>query len=137
MAEGRGVTAKVRWVSKANEEGRSRWIHCTPLLGISGQIGVWMVVIIDEQQEDVATRRWRQAPPIPTSSLYSPHTSTQKESQNRPGRIRSKTGGEERRFERRTASQPVRNGQINVSNGYSSTEGSSVRSHSPNSLHLD
>lgn len=65
LAEGRGVTAKVRWVSKADEEGRNRWIHCTPLIGSNGQIGVWMVVIIDDDQ--AISRRWKQAPPVATS----------------------------------------------------------------------
>jgi hypothetical protein len=141
MAEGRGVTAKVRWVSKTNEEGRSRWIHCTPLLGGNGQIGVWMVVIIDEQQEDGAIRRWRQAPPVSASPVLSPPMSAQKENQNRAGRMRSKTSGEERRYERRPASQPVRNGYVNGSNDYTSGEasvqGSSIRSHSPTSLRID
>jgi len=54
----RGVTAKIRWLPHAvsdledhYEEGRPRWIHCTPLLG---------------QKEHIAPhRRFRQAPPIP------------------------------------------------------------------------
>ena len=62
LAEGRGVTAKVRWTSKVDEEGRNRWIHCTPLLGSNGQIGVWMVVLVDDDQE--LSRRWKQAPPV-------------------------------------------------------------------------
>jgi len=62
MAEGRGVTAKVRWVSKVDEDGRNRWIHCTPLLGSNGQIGVWMVVLVDDDQ--ALSRRWKQAPPV-------------------------------------------------------------------------
>lgn len=62
LAEGRGVTAKVRWISKADEEGRNRWIHCTPLLGSNSQIGVWMVVLIDDDQE--ISRKWKQAPPV-------------------------------------------------------------------------
>lgn len=62
LAEGRGVTAKVRWVSKADEEGRNRWIHCTPLLGSNGHIGVWMIVLVDDDQE--LSRRWKQAPPV-------------------------------------------------------------------------
>lgn len=62
LAEGRGVTAKVRWVSKADEDGRNRWIHCTPLLGSNNQIGVWMVVLVDDDQE--LSRRWKQAPPV-------------------------------------------------------------------------
>ena len=140
MAEGRGVTAKVRWVSKAAEEGRSRWIHCTPLLGGNGQIGVWMVVIIDEHQADGALRPSRQAPPIAASPIaaspsYS-QAAAQKESQNRPGRMQSKTSSEERRYERRTTSQPVRNGYVSGTNGHNSVEASvqgSVQSHSPTS----
>ena len=62
LAEGRGVTAKVRWVSRSDEEGRNRWIHCTPLLGSNGQIGVWMVVLVDDDTE--MQRRWKQAPPV-------------------------------------------------------------------------
>ena len=50
FAEGRGVTAKVRWVTKHDEEGRPKWIHCTPLLGINGQTGVWMVIIVDDDK---------------------------------------------------------------------------------------
>ena len=62
LAEGRGVTAKVRWISRIDEDGRNRWIHCTPLLGSNGQIGVWMVVLVDDDQE--ISRRWKQAPPV-------------------------------------------------------------------------
>ena len=62
LAEGRGVTAKVHWVSKVEEDGRNRWIHCTPLIGSNGQIGVWMVIIIDDDQD--SSRRWKQAPPV-------------------------------------------------------------------------
>lgn len=49
FAEGRGVTAKVRWVSRGDEQGKNKWIHCTPLVGNQGQIGVWMVVIVDDE----------------------------------------------------------------------------------------
>ncbi|KAK0619308.1 hypothetical protein B0T14DRAFT_584760 [Immersiella caudata] len=31
--DGTVVTARVRWVSKLDREGRPRWIHCTPLVG--------------------------------------------------------------------------------------------------------
>ena len=69
LAEGRGVTAKVRWVTKTDEEGRNKWIHCTPLLGINGQIGVWMVVIVSEEKSHkrIATGG-RHAPPVPERS---------------------------------------------------------------------
>ena len=69
FADGRGVTAKVRWVTKADDEGRNKWIHCTPLLGTNGQIGVWMVVIVNEEKPG---RRiptgGRQAPTVPQRS---------------------------------------------------------------------
>lgn len=57
LADGRGVTAKVRWVSKHDEEGRNKWIHCTPLLGLNGQIGAWMVVIIDDERHKLQRER--------------------------------------------------------------------------------
>ncbi|TID26418.1 hypothetical protein E2P81_ATG00892 [Venturia nashicola] len=66
LAEGRGVTAKVRWLSsRSDEEGRARWIHCTPLLGGSGSVGVWMVVIVDDEVGTGGSqRRYRIAPPV-------------------------------------------------------------------------
>jgi hypothetical protein len=71
LADGsRGVTAKVRWLATASadpddvEEGRPRWIHCTPLLGPSGAVGVWMVVLVDEENQNNAPRRFRNAPPV-------------------------------------------------------------------------
>ncbi|KAJ5371971.1 PAS-associated C-terminal [Penicillium concentricum] len=51
MMAGRSVTARIRWMTKSNGQGRNRWIHCTPLLANNGQIGVWMVVVIDEEEE--------------------------------------------------------------------------------------
>ncbi|KAL8940651.1 MAG: hypothetical protein Q9216_002699 [Gyalolechia sp. 2 TL-2023] len=72
LAEGRGVTAKVRWVTRADEDGRNRWIHCTPLVGSNGQIGVWMVILVDDDQG--LSRRWKQAPPVGPhrGKLYEP-----------------------------------------------------------------
>ncbi|KAF2837887.1 hypothetical protein M501DRAFT_995130 [Patellaria atrata CBS 101060] len=63
LAEGRGVTAKVRWMSSSGNEGRNRWIHCTPLLGNNGGVGVWMIVIVDDESS-LAGRKFRQAPPV-------------------------------------------------------------------------
>lgn len=70
LGEGRGVTAKIRWLTRADDsgegEGRSRWIHCTPLLGHSGAVGVWMVVLVDEEGVGAGEgrRRFRPAPPV-------------------------------------------------------------------------
>jgi hypothetical protein len=65
LAEGRGVTAKVRWISgrHGDDEGRARWIHCTPLLGQNGTVGVWMVVIVDDEVGGLQ-RKFRVAPPV-------------------------------------------------------------------------
>ncbi|KAH7402721.1 hypothetical protein BKA66DRAFT_404020 [Pyrenochaeta sp. MPI-SDFR-AT-0127] len=72
LADGsRGVTAKIRWLPQAvqnlegsYDEGRPRWIHCTPLLGQSGAVGVWMVVLVDEKEHSQPVRRFRPAPPV-------------------------------------------------------------------------
>ena len=87
LAECRGVTAKVRWVSRADENGRSRWIHCTPLLGSNGQIGVWMVVLIDDEED--LNRRWKQAPPV---DRFYPRQDTNGPSYD--GRLRLKSSDE-------------------------------------------
>lgn len=63
FSEGRGVTAKIRWISRHEDEGRNRWIHCTPLYGSNGQIGVWMVVLVDDE-DSKTVRRFREAPPV-------------------------------------------------------------------------
>ena len=66
LAEGRGVTAKVRWLTRADDgDGRNRWIHCTPLIGADSRIGVWMVVVVDDDEPDSIRRRLqRMAPPV-------------------------------------------------------------------------
>lgn len=63
MADGRRVTAKIRWISSPRrnvEYSRPRWIHATPLLGSSGTVGVWMVIIVDEEEEDLAKKSVKQ-----------------------------------------------------------------------------
>ncbi|CAI7606654.1 unnamed protein product [Penicillium palitans] len=57
MIAGRSVTARIKWMTKFNNQGRHRWIHCTPLLADSGQIGVWMVVVIDDDYDDGSSVR--------------------------------------------------------------------------------
>lgn len=63
LADGRGVTAKIRWTARNDDEGRNRWIHCTPLVGSNGAIGVWMVVLVDDESSR-PPRRFRTAPPV-------------------------------------------------------------------------
>ncbi|KAK3378331.1 hypothetical protein B0H63DRAFT_244801 [Podospora didyma] len=62
--DGTVITAKIRWISKHDLDGRSRWIHCTPLVGSNGAIGVWMIVIVDD--DDIHSRPRRSAPPVQT-----------------------------------------------------------------------
>ncbi|CAP86334.1 Pc20g10050 [Penicillium rubens Wisconsin 54-1255] len=57
MMAGRSVTARIKWMTRFNNQGRHRWIHCTPLLANNGQIGVWMVIVIDDEDEHSA--RWQ------------------------------------------------------------------------------
>lgn len=53
LHQGRGVTAKIHWLIRPYAEiedvsdGRPRWVHCTPLLNHRGQIGVWMIILLD------------------------------------------------------------------------------------------
>jgi hypothetical protein len=51
---GTGVTAKVPWIphpgSKSGDEGKPRWIHCTPLCGSDERVGVWMVVLVENEE---------------------------------------------------------------------------------------
>ncbi|KAK8035321.1 hypothetical protein PG993_010316 [Apiospora rasikravindrae] len=75
LADGQGVTAKVRWLSSVSGSaasqnvedgttpGRGRWIHATPLLGSNGAVGVWMVVLVDDEAE-ASRRHPREAPPV-------------------------------------------------------------------------
>ncbi|KAH8652451.1 hypothetical protein BX600DRAFT_516485 [Xylariales sp. PMI_506] len=80
FADGHGVTAKVRWISgkkgldtednsaagngnNAGGPGRGRWIHTTPLLGGNGAVGVWMVVLVDDENE-AKMRSKKEAPPV-------------------------------------------------------------------------
>ncbi|KAM0581379.1 hypothetical protein ACHAPW_008554 [Verticillium nonalfalfae] len=62
FADGHGVTAKIRWSSKPGVEGRPRWIHCTPLVGSNGAVGVWMVVLVDDEVDPLP--RHMQAPAV-------------------------------------------------------------------------
>ncbi|KAF2270900.1 hypothetical protein CC78DRAFT_450289 [Lojkania enalia] len=84
LADGtRGVTARVRWLTSAaprlegerTDEGRPRWIHCTPLLGKSGAVGVWMVILVDDEKGSEPRRRFRPAPPVANEIRRRPNTS--------------------------------------------------------------
>ncbi|KAK5167981.1 uncharacterized protein LTR77_006548 [Saxophila tyrrhenica] len=59
---GNGVTAKVPWLATTSSSPRSptarsgegngkpRWIHCTPLVGSDEKVGVWMVVLVENEE---------------------------------------------------------------------------------------
>lgn len=129
LAEGRGVTAKVRWISKADEEGRNRWIHCTPLLGSNSQIGVWMVVLIDEEQE--LSRRWKQAPPVGPhrGKVYGPS----RDARDPAGLHDSRThGGDSRNGS--IGDYPLRS--YNLPDSRAGAREGSFRSSSPNSVRI-
>ncbi|EAW14399.1 uncharacterized protein ACLA_074360 [Aspergillus clavatus NRRL 1] len=53
MKAGRSVTARIKWVTRYNTEGRHRWVHCTPLLASNGEVGVWMVIVVDDDEDEV------------------------------------------------------------------------------------
>jgi len=58
---GNSVTAKVPWlhttkrdsngnVNGGESDGKPRWIHCTPMLGSDEKVGVWMVVLVENEE---------------------------------------------------------------------------------------
>jgi len=67
LRSGNGVTAKVLWLTNRDGgSGRERWVHCTPLLDATGEVGVWMVIVVDPpgypRREVVESYRPRTAP---------------------------------------------------------------------------
>ncbi|KAK3670053.1 hypothetical protein LTR78_010084 [Recurvomyces mirabilis] len=68
MAHGTSVTAKVSWLTHSNEAGKRdsamvgkpRWIHCTPLLGSDERVGVWMVVMVENEEVTGSLNRHQQ-----------------------------------------------------------------------------
>ncbi|KAL8631576.1 hypothetical protein Q9189_002682 [Teloschistes chrysophthalmus] len=68
LEAGQKVTAKVQWLSKSNQDGRARWIHCTPLISANGLIGVWMVILVDDDEEPPTPMKTNQSEPMPTTN---------------------------------------------------------------------
>lgn len=62
LAQGRSVTATVRWITKPGDRGHNRWIAFTPLIGGHKQIGVWIAILVDDELDN--ENRPRQAPPV-------------------------------------------------------------------------
>ncbi|KAF3914899.1 hypothetical protein ABW20_dc0107121 [Dactylellina cionopaga] len=73
----RGITVKVRWLSKLEEQksekteflGRERWLHCTPLFDSNSAVGVWMIVIVDEDSNDTISQHDYDFSTIETESI--------------------------------------------------------------------
>lgn len=78
LAHGTSVTAKISWLMhssasdgvRGNMEGKPRWIHCTPLLGSDEKVGVWMIVMVE--QEEVTGSLTRGASIADSSEVRSP-----------------------------------------------------------------
>ncbi|KAI0969877.1 hypothetical protein F4678DRAFT_438586 [Xylaria arbuscula] len=82
--DGACITIKVRWFARPMviapgrspnlntspnfAHGRSRWIHTTPLLGVNGAVGVWMVILIDDEEK----HRLLSAPPVELFNMERP-----------------------------------------------------------------
>lgn len=71
------VTAKISWLSvptdpshRSSIEGKPRWIHCTPLLGSDEKVGVWMIVMVE--QETVTGSLRRPSEVVPTAPTAAP-----------------------------------------------------------------
>ncbi|PNS19835.1 Phototropin-2 [Sphaceloma murrayae] len=54
MSHGTSVTAKINWIPLGADRqaggARQRWIHCTPLLGSDDKVGVWMIVMVENEE---------------------------------------------------------------------------------------
>ncbi|KAI9775373.1 MAG: hypothetical protein M1835_005848 [Candelina submexicana] len=52
MSQGVSVTARITWLpcNSNTEEGKQRWISCTPLFGADDRAGVWMVVMVEDER---------------------------------------------------------------------------------------
>lgn len=44
------VDDDVDTITEPEPAGRARWLHCTPLAGSNGKVGVWMIVIVDDEE---------------------------------------------------------------------------------------
>ena len=97
LSNGTSVTAKISWLTNPSNNGdnkyvsgnegagKPRWIHCTPMLGSDEKVGVWMVVIVEEEEvtgmlnRSDSTKSSRSATPLkrdggrttPGNELYS------------------------------------------------------------------
>ncbi len=118
LEAGRKVTAKVQWISKPAQITRPRWIHCTPLLGINGLIAVWMVILVDDVEEEEKSQA--QVPVRPTAS----NEAARSTSEALPWETAGKSG----------LSGTIGNGFVEGSGSSSSSQKSGVGSRNPYDL---
>lgn len=79
---GNSVTAKVPWLTgpatngdrtrAESGEGKPRWIHCTPLFGSDERVGVWMIVLVENEEVTGLLNRQTNAPTGRTSGSTTP-----------------------------------------------------------------
>ena len=59
LQNGNSITAKVPWLTSPKDssncansanDGKPRWIHCTPLFGSDDKVGVWMVILVENEE---------------------------------------------------------------------------------------
>lgn len=63
LMNGTGVTAKIAWLTSGSDSldhGKTRWIHCTPLFGSDEKVGVWMVVMVENEAVTGGLNRYSQ-----------------------------------------------------------------------------
>lgn len=103
LAQGIGVTAKISWLTRVSPpstslsiprlsddasiattdtviEGKARWIHCTPLTGSDGKVGVIMIIMVDKQDRlpgmsSLPSMRSATIGPVPPRSRAKSHSS--------------------------------------------------------------
>ena len=86
LEAGQKVTAKVQWLSTSSDNGRPRWIHCTPLISASGLIGVWMVILVDDEEKPTVPPKTSQPAPLPATMELSDVPESNRWDPSRPER---------------------------------------------------
>jgi len=79
-------------------KGRSRWIHTTPLLGVNGAVGVWMVILVDDETADWENEREKGkavVPPVQPSSTLTMRGRTKEKEKEKWSRPRMPFDGTE------------------------------------------
>ncbi|KAF2862695.1 hypothetical protein K470DRAFT_211992 [Piedraia hortae CBS 480.64] len=88
LQQGTNVTAKVSWLSSiphhARDDvsgyvhGKPRWVHCTPLFGSDSRVGVWMVILVENEEVTGRLNRHAEASPLRRLGVMSPQLNSDK-----------------------------------------------------------